>query len=202
MPRQRHRTLLVLLILTVVLEPLLQLSPQPALLLHDTAPLLQRLSPPLVNRVEADHALALLVVKQLVVVVSAAVDDCAIPAPHGRRKQAVQGVGQLGAPRGGEVGDAGRYRQVLAVAAAVAAHKGEDEKSEQDVKDGGEEEGDEDGLADGVSGGVATMAFGVRGCVAARDNGPVCMQAMAGEWTGATLRIRTLRKGEPAMLGG
>jgi hypothetical protein len=135
------------LILAIILEPGLQLPPQPPLLLHHAPPLLQRLPPPLVHGVKARHGLALLVVEQVVIHASAGVDDGSVATPRRRHKQAVQGVGYFCAPgRWGEVGDIGGHGEVLAVTGAVTADEGQDQGGEEEVEDGGEEEGDEDGL--------------------------------------------------------
>ena len=87
-----------MLIVTIIFKPFFQLSPQSALLLHNTPPLLQRLPPPLVYRIKAHHTLAFLVVKQLIVVLPTRVHNPAIPDPGRRREQIVEGVGELGAP--------------------------------------------------------------------------------------------------------
>jgi hypothetical protein len=136
MARQRPPSL-IMLVVTVVLEAFLELSTQPALLLHDAASLLQRLSPPLVDGLKADHTLALVIVKQLVLVLH----DLPVPGPRGGHEQVVEGVGKGGSPCG-----RGGHGQVLCVAAAVPTDKGEDDEGEGDVEDGGEEERHEDGL--------------------------------------------------------
>lgn len=50
--------------------------------------------------------------------------DGRLSSPGRRHEEAVQGVGEFGAPGGGVVGHGGGHGQVLRVAGSVAADKG------------------------------------------------------------------------------
>jgi len=78
-----------MLIVAIILEAFFQIAPQSSFFFHHTAPLLQRFSPPLIDRVEANHALSLLIIKQLVVGVATSINHCATPAPCRGYKQIV-----------------------------------------------------------------------------------------------------------------
>ena len=145
-----------MLLIAVILEPLLELSTQPPLLVsHDTASLLQRLSPPLIDRVKAHHTLALFIVKQLVLGVLPATpihnSQVITPSPGARNKEIVDSVGYARPPRGCGQGHVGGHGQVLRVAGAMAADEWEDEVRGEDVEQSGQEERNEDGLRGMVS---------------------------------------------------
>lgn len=147
-PRPRHTPprLIHALIIAIIFEALLQLPPQPSLLLNHTPPCIQGLAPALIHRIEPNHALAVLVVevgRRVVVHV-----NHRLARPGGGHEEGVQGIGELGAPRGGVGGHGGRHGQVLGVAGAVAADEGEDEEGGGEVEDQGYEERDEDALSD------------------------------------------------------
>lgn len=86
-PRLIHAVLIV----TIILEPLLELPAQPPLLVDQTAPLLQGLPATVIDGIKADHALALGVVEVRGVVV---VDvDGGLAGPGRGQEEGVQGVG-------------------------------------------------------------------------------------------------------------
>jgi hypothetical protein len=93
--------------------------------------------------------------------------DGGLSSPGRRHEEAVEGVGELGAPGGGVVGHGGRHGQVLRVAGSVAADKGQDEEGGSEVENEGYEERDENALYD-ISGGVAAgrrrVALTLRKC--------------------------------------
>lgn len=66
--------------------------------------------------------------------------------PARGNKEVGQGIEDSGAPARGGVDDGGGHGQVLGVATAVTAHKGDDGVGEGEVEDGGEGEGDEEAL--------------------------------------------------------
>lgn len=69
------------------------------------------------------------------------------PCPGRGDEEVVEGIGDLGPPGSGALGYTGGHGKVLAVAAAVASHEGDDGVGKGDVEDGGEEERYEEALA-------------------------------------------------------
>ena len=72
--------------------------------------------------------------------------DGGLSSASRRHEEAVEGVGELGAPGGGVVGHGGGHGQVLRVAGSVAAHEGQDEEGGSEVENEGYEEWDENAL--------------------------------------------------------
>ena len=148
---------------------MLQLPPQPPLLLDQTPSGVQRLPASLVHRIEAHHALALFVVKVLVLAVVVVDVDCVLASPGRGCEEGVEGVGELGAPVCCLLGEGGGHGEVLAVAGAVAADEGENEEGCGEVEKEGYEEGGEDALGwwlawymEGVVAGVVEASSWVR----------------------------------------
>jgi hypothetical protein len=145
-PRQRPSRLVDVLIVAVVLEALLQIPPQTAFLFDHAPPVVEGLPPALVEGIEADHALALVVVEVARLVVVAVDVEGRLAGPSARQEQVVQGVGELGAPVGGVCGHGGGHGEVVRVAGAVTADEGQDEEGGGEIEDEGYEERDEDAL--------------------------------------------------------
>lgn len=137
-----------MLVVALVFEPLLQFATQPPVV-HHAPSLLQGFPPALVDRIEANHALTLLVVKEVVLVVLASApvhDDLSSPRPPGRNKEVGEGIRDSGPPARGAFDYTGGHGEILAIAAAVMAHEGYDGVGEGDIEDGGEEERHEEAL--------------------------------------------------------
>lgn len=137
-----------MLVVALVFEPLLQFTTQPPVV-HHAPSLLQSFPPALVDRIEANHALTLLVVKEVVLVVLASApvhDDLSSPRPPGRNKEVGEGIRDSGPPARSAFDYTGGHGEILAIAAAVMAHEGYDGVGEGDIEDGGEEERHEEAL--------------------------------------------------------
>ena len=89
---------------------------------------LQRLAPRAIDGAEADHALSLLVIKQIVVMLPAPIYKTSLSDPGGGREEVVESIGEIGPPRCREVGHSRGHGQVLAITASMAAYKGQDDE--------------------------------------------------------------------------
>jgi len=137
-----------MLVVALVFEPLLQFPAQPPVV-HHAPSLLQGFPSALVDRIEANHALSLLVVKEVVLVVLASApvhDNLSSSRPPGRDKEVGEGIRYSGPPARGAFDYTRGHGKILAVATAVAAHERYDGIGEGDIEDGGEKQRHEEAL--------------------------------------------------------